>query len=507
MREAAPPPVGNPACKWVDASVAFTLHLNPNLMPRLGIEAWTAFKQVPHRGLEIGGILLGRGEVEGNSVHLWIDGYRTVDSEHRLGPSYLLSENDYGRLREDVESCGIEAVGLFRTHTRSQELALEASDSETLARCFDGGAALFLMLGPVPGKAAFFARVQGELRCVHECPLTSSLSAMLTLRQERPPAQTGAHPEAEHRIAKAVAVSPPVPYSHGAVAVPERSIPPAPPPLPDSRSPRPATAKPTWVIAAALSLLAFAVIADSVSRALQHDLPGPSFLRLTVQPAGSSLRLSWDPSAPALQGAVRAVLHVDDGDEQNERTLSAAELKRGLASYDPHSGSVTFRLDVYPAQPRSFGVVQVLDYSPVIPARAARRIAADDPLTEDDPAPDDAAPNDAQVASHAAVIASASVTAGQEKPDLRGISVAPLNPVLRTRFHLREGDSGVVVTAVRPSSAAFDAVLQAGDIIQEVNRRPITGVADLEQAMRNAASSAVLLSVKRDGVLSFHAVP
>jgi hypothetical protein len=490
MREAAVAPAPSPLCEWTDASVKFALYLNPNLMPRLGIESWTAFKRVPRRGLEIGGILLGRTEIGENSIHLWIEGYRTVESEHRWGPSYLLSDGDFERLREEVRTSGPEAIGFFRTHTRSQEPSWEAPDSEVLRRCFGEGATLLMLLAPVPGKAAVFVPVQGELKCVHECPMASSLSAMLTLRQHNQPAV--AHPEAERGIAKAIPALPPEPYGGDTIAVPEQSSPPPHPALREPRTLSAVAANGTSLIAAAIALLAFAGIADSVARSLHHETIEPSFLRLTVQPAGASLRLNWDPNAPSLKGAVQAILHVDDGDQTDERTLSAAELKSGMASYEPRSANVTFRLDVYPALPRSFGVIQVFS----LPAAPAPAIKPPQPVTRDNPAP----PYEV-----AEVVAK---TAAKPKlPDLRGISAAPLSPLLRRRFHLPAGTSGVVVTAVQPASGAFEAVLQEGDVIQEVNRRPVAGVAEFEQAMQNAASTAVLLSVKRDGILSFHAVP
>lgn len=490
----------SPACEWTDASIAFTLYLNPTLMVRLGIESWTAFKQVPRRGLEIGGILLGRGEAEQDSVRLWIDGYRTVESEHRWGPSYLLSDTDFEHLREDVQGCGTAALGLFRTHTRSPEVAVETRDSELLARAFDGAPGLLLVLGPAAGKAAVFARVQGELKCVYECPVLSSLAGMLTLRQSHPAAQTGAHLETGRRIAKVIGA--PEPYASGAIAVPEASGPPAAPPVAAPRPPRAPALSRSSAIAAGIALLAAGAIAGGIAGSLHHGLPEPSFLRLTVQPAGSSLRLSWDPSSPALEGAVRAVLHIDDGDQQNERTLSVAELKKGAANYAPQSGSVTFRLDVYPAAPRSFGTIQVLRFSPVPLAKTAQAITTDHAPPEDHPEQEDPPARQPAPAPQPPKI-----IAAQTGSDLRGISVAPLSPVLRQRFHLHAGDPGVIVTAVQPASPAFEAVLQEGDIIQEVDRKPVSGVAELDQAMRKAARSAVLLSVDRGGVRSFHAVP
>lgn len=510
MQEAEIACAGNPPSEWADASVRYTLHLNPGLMARLGIESWAAFKQVPKRGLEIGGILLGRTEVTEHCVHLWIDGYRTVESEHRLGPSYLLSDGDFERLREDVQSSGLEAVGLFRTHTRTRELALDAPDSQLLARCFGEVPALLLLLAPVPKKAAVYARVEGELKCVFECPIDSSLSAILALRQDRTEAQPEAllktdallKTEALLRMDRSITQAVPAPAPRrpeATMPVRDPSIlhpPPPPPPLPERRPLRLRAGKWSWATIVAIALLSCAAIANGVSHSIHPPPAELSFLRFTLKPAGSSLRLSWDPGAPALKGAVGAVLHVDDGDQQNERTLTAAELQSGAVSYQPHSGNVTFRLDVYPAESKTVGVIQFLTDRPVLARNGPQPAILDEPDPRADPD-----------LRESAKPAPAKAAARQHQSDFRGISVTPLSPVLRSRLHLPASAFGVVVMQVMPASAAYEAAIREGDVIQEVDRRPVAGVAEFEQAMQYASRRAVLLSVERDGTRSFHAVP
>lgn len=498
-------------------------------MPRLGIEAWAAFKQVPRRGLEIGGILLGRTEVVEDRIHLWVDGYRTVESEHRSGPSYLLSESDFERLHEDIESSGSQAIGLFRTHTRSQELALDAPDSELLGRCFGEAPALLLLLGPVAQKAVVFARVEGTLNCIFECPMVSSLAAIMSLRQNRAEAHADGPNDTEHRIAKAgpaPVLEPELPALHAGMAIPVLARPgsPPPPPLPESRPLTVSAAKWGWATRVAIALLAFAAIADGVSHSLRHPPPEQSFLRLTIQPAGSSLRVSWDPGAPALKGAGHVVLHVDDGDQPYDRSLTTAELKRGAATYQPRSSNVTFRLDVYPAESKTVGVIQFQSSAPqgVLPAASERpgeppaakpssgKLSTDlfssSELSTSNRQDDDDLP---ESADHESVNGTTSKKTSftSHKPDLRGMSVAPLNPVVRKRLHLDEGAPGVVVTYVKPASSAYQAAVQEGDIIEEVDRHTVAGVSDFEQAMRSGASRAVLLSVDRDGAITYHAVP
>jgi serine protease Do len=65
--------------------------------------------------------------------------------------------------------------------------------------------------------------------------------------------------------------------------------------------------------------------------------------------------------------------------------------------------------------------------------------------------------------------------------------------------------AGVVVTNVEQSSKAADAGLKRGDVIQEVNRKPVRDTSDFESAMRNA-KDATLLLVNRQGNTMYLAV-
>ena len=67
------------------------------------------------------------------------------------------------------------------------------------------------------------------------------------------------------------------------------------------------------------------------------------------------------------------------------------------------------------------------------------------------------------------------------------------------------GTTGVVVTKVDPSSSAADAGLRRGDVIQEVNRKPVHNSSDFAAAMRNAKDQNLLL-VNRQGNTIYVAV-
>jgi serine protease Do len=81
---------------------------------------------------------------------------------------------------------------------------------------------------------------------------------------------------------------------------------------------------------------------------------------------------------------------------------------------------------------------------------------------------------------------------------LAGVSVDNLDPQTARELHLPASTPGVVVTDISPSSKAADSGLQKGDVIQEVNRKPVSSVSEFEQAVR-ASKHDPLLLVNRQG--------
>jgi serine protease Do len=81
---------------------------------------------------------------------------------------------------------------------------------------------------------------------------------------------------------------------------------------------------------------------------------------------------------------------------------------------------------------------------------------------------------------------------------LAGVSVDNLDPQTARELHLPASTPGVVVTDISPSSPAANSGLQKGDVIQEVNRKPVTNTSEFEQAVR-ASKHDPLLLVNRQG--------
>src|SRR5204862_269543 len=78
-----------------------------------------------------------------------------------------------------------------------------------------------------------------------------------------------------------------------------------------------------------------------------------------------------------------------------------------------------------------------------------------------------------------------------------GVSVAPLTPQLAERAGLPRDAHGLLVQDVDPDGRAADAGIQAGDVIQEVNRKAVDSVDDLRSAVRSASNKPALILVHR----------
>ena len=154
------------------------IHIPAEVIGNLGTESLVAFKRVPRRGLETGGILLGRTEFRDDTTTFWIEGFAPIESEHRFGPSYVLSDSDFAHLQTELTRNGAASLGIYRSQTRSEQLAIQDADVGLFEKCFGVSDNLFLMLAPVPRIGAFYFREDGNLKCVHQFDLVSSLSIL-----------------------------------------------------------------------------------------------------------------------------------------------------------------------------------------------------------------------------------------------------------------------------------------------------------------------------------------
>jgi serine protease Do len=100
--------------------------------------------------------------------------------------------------------------------------------------------------------------------------------------------------------------------------------------------------------------------------------------------------------------------------------------------------------------------------------------------------------------------AAAKAEPGAQTPaGLKGIRVQNLTPDIARQLNLPSMTTGVVVSDIDPSSAAAESGLQRGDIIQEVNRKPVHNTEEYHQALQGTANQSVLLLINRSGTTHY----
>ncbi|MGE5220676.1 MAG: Do family serine endopeptidase [Chloroflexota bacterium] len=88
---------------------------------------------------------------------------------------------------------------------------------------------------------------------------------------------------------------------------------------------------------------------------------------------------------------------------------------------------------------------------------------------------------------------------GSDKLAELGLRLQALTPELARQYGL-QNEKGVLITGVQGGSLAAAAGLQAGDLIAEVDRQPVTSIHELEDVLTKAKKKdTVLLLIKRNG--------
>ena len=66
-----------------------------------------------------------------------------------------------------------------------------------------------------------------------------------------------------------------------------------------------------------------------------------------------------------------------------------------------------------------------------------------------------------------------------------GVSIQQVTPELAGQFELEEGTKGVLITEVHEGTPAFEAGMQAGDVIIAYNDKPVTNINELRHSVAN----------------------
>jgi serine protease Do len=96
-------------------------------------------------------------------------------------------------------------------------------------------------------------------------------------------------------------------------------------------------------------------------------------------------------------------------------------------------------------------------------------------------------------------VAEAGSQNGNDTGTLNGVGVGDLDPQARAQFHIPDTVHGAVVTQVEPGSAAAEAGLKLGDVIENINREPVKNADDAIQLTTNTSSKRTLVRVWDNG--------
>jgi serine protease Do len=79
-----------------------------------------------------------------------------------------------------------------------------------------------------------------------------------------------------------------------------------------------------------------------------------------------------------------------------------------------------------------------------------------------------------------------------------GLGLEPVTPQIAKQLGL-DSNEGLVVTELDPNGPAAEAGIARGDVILEINKRPVTSVADVKSALDSASDRPLLLLLSRRG--------
>jgi S1-C subfamily serine protease len=92
---------------------------------------------------------------------------------------------------------------------------------------------------------------------------------------------------------------------------------------------------------------------------------------------------------------------------------------------------------------------------------------------------------------------SSSGTGGATSTGKFGLTLQNLTADAAQRFGLDANDQGLLVTRVNPDGSAASSGIRQGDLVQEVNRKPVRTVAEFSAAIQQSGARPALLLIKR----------
>ncbi len=260
------------------------------LISRLKIE----LEQAEQARVELGGTFMGSFPTPDSPTLL-------LDDLVFVPPSTLSSRHEYSlappqlRLLTEISPRGRPVVGFFRSHLRDAPIAPSTLDWQILQELFAEGVYAFLLIdGRHPRQGRFYLANGGRLP---ESPSTS------------------AFPIDERAFRALPEVADEAPSEHG------------------NDSQRKELSLP-WVGIASIAILLFLIGLWTFENTLRQLLrPASNLIGLNVLSVESTLKITWDHSAPVLSKALAANLVISDGRNLRQLRLDTDDLRLGQVIY------------------------------------------------------------------------------------------------------------------------------------------------------------------------------
>ena len=360
----------SPFYLWKPAEKPISVQLQFDVVDRILLEIMRGFGAVPKRGAEVGGILLGTAELQGDQIVVKVEDFEAVECDHASGPSFILSEDDRAAF---LESMGrwrpgpgrrIYAVGYYRGHTRDG-ICLAAEDLAVLEEIFPEPTSIALVIKPYATKvsmAGIFFREEGQFRAdaSHlEFPFRRKELGGGTSGMERVTSAArfgqqrgGEDPRTRYREPE-VESEPEAPRAGPDMTrIPEfLSAPAAAAEAPKGK----VRGGWVWIPLSFIFMLLGVVVGFQIALSMRPKQPANPWLEawdmtLQVKRTGEELAVTWDPLAPAVRNATRGALIIQSREETRTIELRGPQLQGGSVIYRGVPERVLFRLEVYPRE-------------------------------------------------------------------------------------------------------------------------------------------------------------
>jgi hypothetical protein len=337
---------------------------------------------LPRGGAEIGGLLVGPKSRENGVV---VDAILPLPIEYKFGPSMKMSDADFAKLTDLIESVQSDpekaVVGFYRSQTRKNETFRETDRQicaaiETIHTSFAENFACYFVVAPI-SRAEKLAHVW--MKNGTDWDYSQSLLRANTLPSVPAPPPTALRDKVH---AETASVETPSEQVQPATTEPVFFDFPVPASAPSRRPSKKfystlAIFVATFVISAAgmggynayqAMLKNRAAAAEAAATAVQASAP-PLRMGFSAARENGLWKLSWDRGTMDVLKPSGAILDIKDGANQQQIHLTPSDLSSGTVYYTSRSGDLSFSLQLEGAQLEEH--VRILEGPPPAPETAA----------------------------------------------------------------------------------------------------------------------------------------